>query len=62
MHTLGDLIGAYKSRQAVIAASLAAGNAANWETYQRMVGQHAGLEEALQLIENFIREDNRDDE
>jgi uncharacterized membrane protein (UPF0136 family) len=62
MHTLGDLIGAYKSRQAVIAASLAAGNAANWETYQRMVGQHAGLEEALQVIENFIREDNRDDE
>lgn len=62
MHTLGDLIGEYKSRQADIAASLAAGNAANWETYQRMIGHYAGLQEALQIIENFIKEDNRDDE
>jgi hypothetical protein len=62
MHTLGDLIGAYKTRQAEIAASLASGNAANWESYQRMIGHYAGLQEALQIIENFIKEDNRDDE
>ena len=62
MHTLGDLIGAYKSRMADIATSLAAGNAASWETYQRMVGHHAGLQEALEIIESFIKEDQRDDE
>jgi hypothetical protein len=62
MHTLGDLIGAYKSRMAEIAVSLAAGNAASWDAYQRMVGHNAGLQEALQIIETFIKEDNRDDE
>ena len=62
MHTLGDLIGAYKSRMAEIAVSLADGNAASWDAYQRMVGHNAGLQEALHIIETFIKEDNRDDE
>ena len=41
MKTLGDLIGGIKSKQLEIAASLAAGNAVNWEAYIRMVGHHA---------------------
>jgi len=61
MKTIGDLIGEIKSRQAEIASSLAAGNAANWETYQRMVGQHQGLTEALGILDNLMKED-RDDE
>lgn len=61
MHTLGDLIGAYKLRQADIASSLAAGNAASWEAYQRMIGHYAGLAEALQIINDFIKEDDRDE-
>jgi hypothetical protein len=58
MKTIGDLIGGVKSRQAEIAASLAAGNAANWETYHRMVGHYAGLQEALDILNHLMREDD----
>ena len=58
MATLGDLIGGIKARQSEIAVSLAAGNAANWEAYQRMVGQHSGLKEALDILENLMKEDD----
>jgi len=61
MNTVGDLIGGLKSRQAEIAVSLAAGNAANWETYLRMVGQHAGLQAALDILNDLIREDDEDE-
>jgi hypothetical protein len=61
MKTIADLIGALKTRQAEIGQSLAAGNAASWEAYQRMVGEHAGLEKALQFIDSLLRdEDERD--
>jgi len=56
--TLGDLIGGIKSKQFEIAASLAAGNAANWETYIRMVGHHSGLQEALDILNSLMEEDN----
>ena len=58
MNTIGDLIGGIKSRQAEIAASLAAGNAANWEAYHRMVGHSAGLQEALDILNNLMKEDD----
>lgn len=61
MKTIGDLIGGIKSRQAEIAASLAAGNAANWETYNRMVGQHAGLDEALAILNELMKDDDERD-
>lgn len=60
MRTIGDLIGGIKSRQAEIASSLAAGNAANWETYHRMVGHHAGLQEALDILNDLIKEDENE--
>lgn len=59
MKTISDLIGGIKSRQAEIAASLAAGNAANWETYHRMVGHSAGLQEALDILNDLMKEDER---
>lgn len=58
MNTVGDLIGAMRSRQAEIAASLAVGNAANWETYQRMVGHYQGLQEALDILDKLLKEDD----
>jgi hypothetical protein len=58
MKTIGDLIGGIKSRQAEIAASLAAGNATNWEAYHRMVGHNAGLQESLDILNNLMEEDN----
>ena len=56
-----DLIRLIKARQLEMAASLAAGNAANWESYNRIVGQNQGLTEALDLINSLLRE-NDDDE
>jgi ABC-type transport system involved in cytochrome c biogenesis ATPase subunit len=56
--TLSDLIGGIKARQSEIAVSLAAGNAVTWESYQRMVGHHAGLKEALDILENLMKEDD----
>ena len=60
MKTISDLIGGIKSRQAEIAASLAAGNAANWETYHRMVGHSAGLQEALDILNDLMKEDENE--
>jgi hypothetical protein len=57
VNTIGDLIGGIKVKQAAIAASLAAGNAASWDSYQRMVGEHQGLGEALDILNNLIKED-----
>jgi hypothetical protein len=61
MKTLSDLIGAVESRQAEIRLSLADGNAASWETYQRMVGHYAGLAESLQILNQLLKEDNDDE-
>jgi hypothetical protein len=57
MRTLSDLIGGIKTRQAEIASSLVAGNATNWESYIRLVGHNAGLQEALDILNNLMKED-----
>jgi hypothetical protein len=51
-----DFIGAVKVRQAEIASSLTSGHAVNFETYQRLVGQYAGLQEALHILEELLKE------
>jgi hypothetical protein len=61
MNTIGDLIGALKSRQAEIAASLASGNAGTWETYQRMVGNFHGLQESLDILNKLLKDENERD-
>jgi hypothetical protein len=61
MNIIGDLIGALKSRQAEIAASLASGNASTWETYQRMVGQFQGLQESLDILNKLLKDENERD-
>ena len=61
MKTLGDLIGAIESRQAEIRLSLADGNAATWESYQRMVGHYAGLNESLQILNDLLKEDDENE-
>jgi hypothetical protein len=61
MKTLGDLIGGIKARQAEIASSLVAGNATNWESYVRLVGHCAGLDEALDILNQLMKESNEDD-
>lgn len=61
MRTLSDLIGAVESRQAEIRLSLADGNAASWEAYQRMVGHYAGLGESLQILNQLLKEDDENE-
>ena len=61
MNTIGDLIGALKSRQAEIATSLAVGNAANWETYQRMVGTFQGLQESMDILNKLLKDSDEDE-
>ena len=53
-----DFISAIKVRQADIALSLTAGVVVNFETYQRLVGHHAGLEEALQILNDLLKEND----
>ena len=61
MNTLGDLIGAINVRKSEIAASLAAGNATTWEAYQRVVGHYSGLKEALEILNNLLKEEDEDE-
>lgn len=61
MKIIGDLIGALKSRQAEIAASLASGNASTWEAYQRMVGQFQGIQESLDILNKLLKDENERD-
>lgn len=61
MRLLSDFIGMIKVQQAEIAASLAAGHAADWGTYHRMVGQHAGLQQALDILDNLMKEKDADE-
>ena len=60
MITFASLIGRIKAEQAAIALSLANGNAVTFEAYQRLVGHHQGLEEALTIINQLLEEDRKD--
>lgn len=61
MATIGDLIGQIKASQAEIAASMAQGNVPNWDVYQRLVGKYEGLKEALDILNNLMKEDDEDE-
>lgn len=54
---ISALIHVIKLRQAELAHSLALGNASNWESYQRMVGEHQGLKYTLDALDNLLKED-----
>ena len=55
-----DLIGKLKNRQLEIALSLADGGAINIESYQRLVGVNQGLGEALNMIDELLKEQDKD--
>jgi hypothetical protein len=56
-----QLIHRIKVRQAELQVSLAAGMPMNWESYQRMVGTHQGLQEAMDMIEHMLDEEKNQD-
>ena len=61
MRTVEDLINQIKTRQAEIAASLAGGTATSWESYQRLVGQNQGLQEALDILNSLLKDRDEDE-
>ena len=60
MKLVSDFIGAVKARQAEIAQGLAHGNAADFNAYQRLVGENLGLEQSLEILNHLLKEDEDD--
>lgn len=58
MRYIEDFIGAVKVEQQKIAASLVAGNATDMAAYKNLVGEHAGLQKALNILDNLLKEDD----
>ena len=50
-----------KARQAEIAAGLAHGNASDYAVYQRLVGEFQGLQSAMDILNNLLKEDEDDE-
>jgi hypothetical protein len=61
MRYVSDFIGAIEAEQKVISQSLVNGNAVNFETYQRLVGQHQGLAKALEILNDLLKEEEIDE-
>jgi hypothetical protein len=61
MGYISDLVSGIKASQSEISLSLARGNASTWEAYQRMVGQYQGLEQALEILNNILKEPDDDE-
>jgi hypothetical protein len=58
MKLLNDLISAVKVRQNEITEALAAGQAEDFEAYQRLVGRFQGLKESIEILNNLMEEKN----
>lgn len=52
-----DIIHAVKARQDEIARALAEGSATNWDKYNRLVGEVAGLQHTLDIINNLLEKE-----
>jgi len=57
---VADLIGQIKLKKAEIASAIVEGHCVNFETYQRLIGQCQGLDEALNILNFMIEEENKD--
>jgi hypothetical protein len=55
------LIHRIKVRQAELQVSLAAGMPATWEAYNRMVGEHQGLQSVMDMIDAMLEESSNQD-
>lgn len=61
MRYVSDFIAALKLRRAEIGESIADGNANSIEAYNLFVGQRQGLGMALEILDNLLKEDEKDD-
>lgn len=55
-----QLIHKIKVRQAELKESMSVGVPSTFESYQRMVGEHQGLGEALTMIDNLLEEEDKE--
>jgi len=59
LNLISELIGRIKEKRQEISDAMINGNCINFESYQRLVGQSIGLQEALQIVELLIEEQNK---
>jgi hypothetical protein len=52
-----QLIHRIKLRQDELKEALSVGAPINWESYQRLVGEHQGLQSTLDIIDNILEEE-----
>ena len=55
------LIHRVKIKQAEISMALASGSCMTWEAYQRLVGEYQGLQDVLDMVDNMLEEQKRED-
>ena len=58
MNLTNGFLHALKIRQEEIKNSMVNGNFVNFESYQRYVGIYQGLQEALDILDNLIKEED----
>lgn len=61
MRYVSDFVEALKYEQQRLRDAMAAGTPATFEAYQRLVGQNQGLEKALDILNNLLKEEDPDD-
>ena len=61
MRYVSDLIAVVKQRRAEIGESIADGNAVSVEAYNLLLGQRQGLKMALDIIDDLLKEDEKDE-
>ena len=52
-----QLIHRVKIRQSELQLALASGSPLNWESYQRLVGEYQGLQNAIDMIDEMLDEE-----
>ncbi len=60
MRYVSDFIDEMKFKQNEIALSLAQGGAADFLSYQRLIGEYAGLQTSLDILNNLLKEEDNE--
>ena len=60
MQLITVFIGRLNEKKQEIAEAMVNGNCVNFESYQRLVGQSIGLQEALNVLNDLLEEEKRD--
>ena len=60
MQFITVFIGRINEKKQEIAEAMVNGNCVNFESYQRLVGQSIGLQEALNVLNDLLEEDKKD--